>query len=80
MILEQILNDCHMRACAAATELYLVKKEMSTPEILAEKFKVQRMPGEEVRVGGGPNSWIRKDGEENPDYPEYIWVVGKRIV
>lgn len=79
LIPEQVLGDISMRACGANTELYLVRKEFSTPEVLLEKFRLGRIPNGEIFLGGGENKWSHKDGEENPDYPEYLWIVAKKI-
>ena len=77
MISEQVLGDCSMRACGLqGTNLYLIKKTMATPQILSDTLKIERLMGEEVRIN---KSWAHRDGEENPDYPEYIWIVGRRL-
>lgn len=76
-MIEQVLGDCSMRACTlAGINLYLVKKTLATDETLASSFKIQRLPGQEVKFS---STWSHKDGEENPDYPDYIWIVGKQI-
>lgn len=78
-MIEQILPDCSMRACSANTELYLIKKTMCTPEILTGTLKLERIPGGEIRVGPLSTNWVHRDGEENLDYPDYLWIVARRI-
>lgn len=75
-MIEQILPDCSMRASTIAGDLYLIKKTMCTPEILTGTLKLERIPGVEIRAN---STWIHRDGEENSDYPDYLWIVARRI-
>lgn len=76
---EQVLGDCSMRACGQSTELYLVKKSLSSLDCLRDTLKLERIEGSEIRLGTGTGSWVRRDGEPCEDDPEYIWIVARRI-
>ena len=84
------IGPVHFRSCGFGTdsgELWLAKKDIANdPEALAnpavtlQPKRLVRVKGGTVQVGSKSYGWIRTDGDECPESPEYVYIVTERRI